>query len=117
LFLELRNQFFWFFSELRNHFFWFFGGVKILKFSDEDHIFLELRNQFFWFFLELRNHFFWVFLGVQILKFSDEDPGSGIPDGDSLDPDSRIRESGEGKKSDPRSGINIPDPQHGRLPK
>jgi hypothetical protein len=49
------------------------------------------------FFLELRNHFFWV----KILKFFDADPGrrqfgSGIWDG---------------KKSDPGSGINIPDPQ------
>jgi hypothetical protein len=53
------------------------------------------------YFLELRNHFF-AFLGVKILKFFDEDPGwrqfgSGIRDG---------------KKSDPGSGINIPDPQH-----
>jgi hypothetical protein len=42
------------------------------------------------YFLELRNHFF-AFLGVKILKFFD-----GIRDG---------------KKSDPGSGINIPDPQ------
>jgi hypothetical protein len=53
------------------------------------------------YFLELRNHFF-AFFGVKILKFFDEDPGwrqfgSGIRDG---------------KKSDPGSGINIPDPQH-----
>ena len=54
---------------------------------DEQHrsYFLELRNQFFCFF------------GVKILKFFDEDPGSGIRDG---------------KKLDPGSGINIPDPQH-----
>jgi hypothetical protein len=62
--------------------------------------------------------------GVKILKFFDEDPGSGmetvrirdpgwrqfgsgIRDGDSSDPG-----SGNGKKSDPESGINIPDPQH-----
>ena len=53
------------------------------------------------YFLELRNHFF-GFFGVKILKFFYEDPGwrqfgSGIRDG---------------KKSDPGSGINIPDPQH-----
>jgi hypothetical protein len=52
------------------------------------------------YFLELRNHFF-AFFGVKILKFF-EDPGwrqfgSGIRDG---------------KKSDPESGINIPDPPH-----
>jgi hypothetical protein len=49
------------------------------------------------YFLELRHHFL-----VKILKFFDADPGwrqfgSGI---------------GDGKKSDPGSGINIPDPQH-----
>jgi hypothetical protein len=54
------------------------------------------------YFLELRNPFFFAFLGVKIHKFFDEDPGwrqfgSGIRDG---------------KKSDPGSGINIPDPQH-----
>jgi hypothetical protein len=53
------------------------------------------------YFLELRNHIF-AFFGVKILKFFDEDPGwrqfgSGIRDG---------------KKSDPGSGINIPDPPH-----
>jgi hypothetical protein len=53
------------------------------------------------YFLELRNHFF-AFFGVKILKFFDEDPGwrqfgSGIRNG---------------KKSDPGSGINIPDPPH-----
>jgi hypothetical protein len=53
------------------------------------------------YFLELRNHFF-GFFGVKIPKFFDADPGwrqlgSGIRDG---------------KKSDPGSGINIPDPQH-----
>jgi hypothetical protein len=53
------------------------------------------------YFLELKTIFF-AFLGVKILKFFDEDPGwrhfgSGIR---------------EGKKSDPGSGINIPDPQH-----
>ena len=52
-------------------------------------------------FLELRNHFF-AFLGVKILKFFDEDPGSGMET-------VRIR---DGIKSDPGSGINIPDPQH-----
>jgi hypothetical protein len=40
-------------------------------------------------------------LGVKILKFFDEDPGSGMEI-------VRIR---DGKKSDPGSGINIPDPQ------
>jgi hypothetical protein len=50
------------------------------------------------YFLELRNHFF-AFGGVKILKFFDEDPGSGMET-------VRIR--------DPRSGINIPDPQHCR---
>jgi hypothetical protein len=58
------------------------------------------------YFLELKNHFF-VFLGVKILKFFDGDPGwrqfgSGMEK-------SRIR---DGKKSDPGSGINIPDPPH-----
>jgi hypothetical protein len=43
------------------------------------------------YFLELRNHFF----GVKILKFFDAYPGSRME-----------------KKSDPGSGINIPDPQH-----
>jgi hypothetical protein len=58
------------------------------------------------YFLELRNHFF-GFFGVKILKFFDEDPGSGMET-------VRIRVSGiqDGKKSDPGSGINIPDPQH-----
>ncbi len=41
-------------------------------------------------------------MGVKILKFFDEDPGSGMET-------VRIR---DGKKSDPASGINIPDPQH-----
>jgi hypothetical protein len=52
------------------------------------------------YFLELRNHFF----GVIILKFFDADPGSGMK---------KIR-SGlrDEKKSDPGSGINIPDPQN-----
>jgi hypothetical protein len=55
------------------------------------------------YFLELRNNFF-AFLGVKILKFFDED----------RDPGWRQFESGirDGKKSDPGSGINIPDPQH-----
>ena len=53
------------------------------------------------YFLELRNLFF-AFLGVKILKFFDEDPGSGMET-------VRIR---DGIKSDPGSGINIPDPQH-----
>jgi hypothetical protein len=53
------------------------------------------------YFCELRTHFF-AFFGVKILKFFDEDPGwrqfgSGIRDG---------------KKSDPGSGVNIPDPPH-----
>jgi hypothetical protein len=43
-----------------------------------------------------------AFLGVKILNFFDEDPGSGMET-------VRIR---DGKKSDPGSGINIPDPQH-----
>jgi hypothetical protein len=51
--------------------------------------------------LELRINFF-TFWGVKILKFFDKDPGlrqfgSGIRDG---------------KKSDPGSGIDIPDPPH-----
>jgi hypothetical protein len=54
------------------------------------------------YFLELRNHFFFAFLGVKILKFFDEDPGSGMET-------VRIQDR---KKSDPGSGINIPDPQH-----
>jgi hypothetical protein len=42
-------------------------------------------------------------LGAKIPnKFFDEDPGSGMET-------VRIR---DGKKSDPGSGINIPDPQH-----
>ena len=56
------------------------------------------------YFPELRNHFlfFLCFFMVKILKFFDADPGwrqfgSGIRGG---------------KKSDPGSGINIPDPQH-----
>jgi hypothetical protein len=55
------------------------------------------------YFLELRNNFF-GFFGVKILKYFDADPGSRIRDGDSSDPG--------WKKSDPGSGINIPDPQH-----
>jgi hypothetical protein len=43
-------------------------------------------------------------LGVKILKFFDEDPGFGMET-------VRIR---DGKKSDPGSGINIPDPPHCR---
>jgi hypothetical protein len=42
---------------------------------------------------------FWV----KILKFFDAVPGSGME---------KIRIM-DGKKSDPGSGINIPDPQHG----
>jgi hypothetical protein len=60
--------------------------------NNPDHIFLELRNHFF------------AFFGVKILNslMRIRDPGwrqfgSGIRDG---------------KKSDPGSGINIPDPQH-----
>ncbi len=60
--------------------------------NNPDHIFLELRNHFF------------AFLGVKILKFFDEDPGSGMEQFGC-----GIR---DGKKSDPGSGINIPDPQH-----
>jgi hypothetical protein len=52
-------------------------------------------------FLSLKTNFF-AFLGVKIYKFFDEDPGSGMET-------DRIR---DGKKSDPGSGINIPDPQH-----
>jgi hypothetical protein len=55
------------------------------------------------YFLELRNHFF-VFFGLKYLNslMRIRDPGwrrfgTGIRDG---------------KKSDPGSGINIPDPQH-----
>ncbi len=54
------------------------------------------------YFLELRNHYF-GFFGVKILKFFDADPGSGMEK-------VRIR---DGKKSDPGSGRNIPDPQTG----
>jgi hypothetical protein len=53
------------------------------------------------YFLELRNHFF-CFFGVKILKFFYADPGSEMET-------VRIRDE---KKSDPGSGINIPDPQH-----
>jgi hypothetical protein len=58
--------------------------------NNPDHIFYILETNFL------------VFWGVKIHKFFDEDPGwrqfgSGIRDG---------------KKSDPGSGINIPDPQH-----
>jgi hypothetical protein len=55
------------------------------------------------YFLELRNHFF-AFLGVKILKFFDKDLGSGMET-------VRIRDPGW-KKSDPGSGINIPDPPY-----
>jgi hypothetical protein len=54
-----------------------------------------------YYFLSLKTNFF-AFLGVKIYKFFDEDPGSGMET-------VRIR---DGKKSDPGSGINIPDPQH-----
>jgi hypothetical protein len=62
------------------------------------------------YFLELRNHFF-VFFWVKILKFFDADPGSGMEN-------VRIRDPGSGmeKKSDPGSGMNIPDPQHWKYP-
>jgi hypothetical protein len=53
------------------------------------------------YFLELRNHFF-GFFGVKILKFFDADPESGME---------RVRIR-DGKKLDPGSGINIPDPPH-----
>jgi hypothetical protein len=60
------------------------------------------------------DHIFWsletisfAFFGVKILKFFDEDPGSGMET-------VRIR---DGKKSDPGSGINIPDPPHCEVPK
>jgi hypothetical protein len=52
--------------------------------NNPDHIFLSLET---------------IFL-VKILKFFDADPGSGMET-------VRIR---DGKKSDPGSGINIPDP-------
>ncbi len=55
--------------------------------NNPDHIFWSLETNFFW---------------VKILKFFDADPGSGMET-------VRIR---DGKKSDPGSGINIPDPQH-----
>jgi hypothetical protein len=58
--------------------------------NNPDHIFESLETIFLF------------FLGVKILQFFDEDPGSGMET-------VRIR---DGKKSDPRSGINIPDPQH-----
>jgi hypothetical protein len=58
------------------------------------------------YFLEFRNHFF-AFLEVKILKFFDEDPGSGMETVRIRDGKSRIR--------DPRSGINIPDPQHCKI--
>jgi hypothetical protein len=58
------------------------------------------------YFLELRNHFF-GFFGLKYLNslMRIRDPGwrqfgSGIRDG---------------KKSDPGSGINIPDPQHWKI--
>ncbi len=47
---------------------------------------------------------FFCFYGVKILKFFDEDPGSGMET-------ARIRDPGW-KKSDPGSGIIIPDPPH-----
>ncbi len=53
--------------------------------NNTNHIFLSLETIFFCFF------------EFKILKFFDEDLGSGIRDG---------------KKLDPGSGINIPDPQH-----
>jgi hypothetical protein len=61
--------------------------------NNPDHIFQSLETIFC---------FFYVFFMVKILKFFDADPGwrqfgSGIRGG---------------KKSDPGSGINIPDPQH-----
>ena len=64
--------------------------------NNPDHIFLELRNHFF------------AFFGVKILKFFDKDPGSGIRGPGWRQFGSGIR---DGKKSDPGSGINIPDPQ------
>jgi hypothetical protein len=57
--------------------------------NNPDHIFLSLETNFF------------AFFGVKILKFF-EDPGSGMET-------VRIR---DGNKSDPGSGINIPDPQY-----
>jgi hypothetical protein len=50
-----------------------------------------------------------LFWGVKISKFFDEDPGSEIRDPGWRQFGSGIR---DGKKSDPGSGINIPDPQH-----
>jgi len=52
------------------------------------------------YFLELRNHFFGLKYLNSLMRIRDpgwEQFGSGIRDG---------------KKSDPGSGINIPDPQH-----
>jgi hypothetical protein len=55
------------------------------------------------YFLELRNHSL-GFLGLKYVNslMRIRDPGSGMET-------VRIR---DGKKSDPGSGINIPDPQH-----
>jgi hypothetical protein len=58
--------------------------------NNPDHIFYRLETIFV------------VFLGLKYLKFFDADPGSGMEK-------VRIR---DGKNSDPKSGINIPDPQH-----
>jgi hypothetical protein len=65
------------------------------------------------YFFELRKHCF-AFFGVKILKFFDEDPGSGMETVRIWDPGWRQFGSGirDVKKSDPGSGINIPDPQH-----
>jgi hypothetical protein len=60
--------------------------------NNPDHIFLELRNHFL------------LFWGLKYLNslMRIRYPGSGMET-------VRIR---DGKKSDPGSGINIPDPQH-----
>ncbi len=51
---------------------------------------------------------------MKILKFFDADPGSGMETVRIRDPGWKKVGSGirDGKKSNPGSGINIPDPQH-----
>jgi hypothetical protein len=68
------------------------SGSRIRDEHNPDHILLELGNLFF---------------GLKILKFFDADPGSGMETVLIRDPGSGMK-----KKSDPGSGINIPDPQH-----
>jgi hypothetical protein len=60
--------------------------------NNPDHIFYSSETTFL------------VFWEVKILKFFDADPGSGMET-------VRIRDPGW-KKSDPGSGMNIPDTQH-----